>query len=492
MKKVLLVIPPAIRFTRRERKYSPLPLGALYVASYISNDFDVKVLDCISEDPDNEIPLSLSISRYGLSNKEIIKRIKEFAPHFIGVSNLFTAQSSQVYEMCHLAKKINPDIITILGGPNPTVLYEEFLKTYDIDFIVQGEGEVTFLELLQHIAQDKIEPLSKIAGIAYRRNGKITTTQSRPPIENLDTIPFPAHNYVDIERYKNTKYAHGLARNTPSIPLITSRGCPNLCSYCLSRKVWGNYRFRTFQNVIQEMELLIEKYGIREFRFDDDSFDVSSENIKRLLNEIINRKLNIKWGLPNGISPNILSRDTLSLMKESGCRYIYLAIESPNERVLKEIANKSINLNSLKNVVNTAKEIGIDVYAFLMIGFPGEKKSEILNTISFARSLKLTHAVIFNVIPFPGTKLAEIVKANQYQVKKDRKYFRYARAIMKTDDFSPRFLESLRAKSWLLMNYWDKKLYHIYFYKRYFESLIYFIIDFWQFIFYKLKEKYDK
>ena len=225
-------------------------------------------------------------------------------------------------------------------------------------------------------------------------------------IEDLDTIPYPAWSYLPMERYFTINKPHAGGKETPNTVMITSRGCPYQCIFCSIHSVWGKrFRKRSIQNITGEMETLIKRYGIKEIQFEDDNLLFDRDYAERLFQEMINKKLNLRWTAPNGISVEKLDRTLLKKMKESGCYALFFAIESGREETLKDIVKKKVPLSRIKSLVKYAKTLGIKVSGFFVVGLPGETKANIKQTFSFAAGLSLNEALFFYATPYPGTPL---------------------------------------------------------------------------------------
>jgi anaerobic magnesium-protoporphyrin IX monomethyl ester cyclase len=318
-----------------------------------------------------------------------------------------------------------------------------------VDFIIIGEGEFTLRELLGTLNDKK--SLSDIDGLAFRQNDSIIINPRTKFIENINEIPFPSRELFPFEKYISTWSFWALPRKGyRTASLVTSRGCPIKCIFCPSSIYWGEkYRVRSVENILSEMQSLIDTYKINNFQFIDDNLTLNKERAKQLFSKIIERKLNISWFAPNGISVWTLDEEMVSLMKKSGCYEFTLAIESGNQDVLTKIVKKPLDLEHVKGAVKIVKKYKINTCSFFVLGFPGEKKEQIKETISFARRLKLDRYIFFCATPFPGTEMYEICKREGYISNDyDGIYNELVSPKFETPDFTRKELGSLLRSSY--------------------------------------------
>ncbi|MHA1732335.1 MAG: B12-binding domain-containing radical SAM protein [Promethearchaeota archaeon] len=393
-KDVFLVFPNCNlgKFGPKVALLHPLSLG--YLAAVLEkNGYLVGIIDASAEK---------------LSPRKVLERIRASNSKILGLStNIVTAQNA--IEIAKLARKTDPNLIIVFGGPWATYWYEFLLKTGLTDFVVIGEGEVTFLELVNMVTKEHLrgdDNFGNILGIAFKRaSGEIVRNPDRPRIEKLDEIPFPAWHLFP----SNRKYiiAH---RYRPFYPLFTSRGCPFQCINC-TKLIHGNkIRFRSVENVLAEIEYTISRFGAREFLIVDDNFTLNENRARKILFEIIKRKLKIAIQFPNGIRADIMNPTLLKLMLGAGVYRIGLGIESGDQGNVYRLG-KNLNLRKViaasRMLKNFPKFITV---GFFMLGLPFDTRATMKKTIEFARAINLDYSYFLRTILFPGTKMYELAK----------------------------------------------------------------------------------
>ncbi|MFH1094573.1 MAG: radical SAM protein [Candidatus Omnitrophota bacterium] len=451
IRKVMLIFPPVVFSAESPKQIMP-PLGIGYLGAYLRNDYEVRLLDAALEGYEFERPAADGFKCYGLTADQIKKRVEEFAPDVVGISCLYSSQFETVSEICKSIKSLSADIITVSGGTHPTFLTEICLNSCPwLDLIVLGEGEETFRRLLDSFNQGS--SYYDIEGIAFKENGLVRVNPKKNFIENIDTIPYPARDLLNLEKYYEIDLPMGLiSRKSPAMNMITSRGCPYKCSFCSSSVYWGrNYRMRSAENVLEEMAQL-KMMGIRELKFVDDNLTLDKQRAKKIFQGMIDRKFNFTWNTPNGVAAQTLDEELIELMKKSGCYEITLAIESGDKRTLQDIIKKPIDLDKTMQTAKMIADHGIDTYGFFIIGFPQETKQGIYNTLKFMEKIKLDRVSLFLANPLPGTEIYEECLKRGY-LSKNSAFLDYFKSSFKTENFDRKFLESLRRK-W----YWKYNL----------------------------------
>lgn len=409
--KILLIHPPSVTI-KGERKICQAPLGLGYISSNLDEKYEVKVLDATLEGYDNEIKMGEEHIIFGLSFQKIREEIVSFAPDLVGISMQSTAYYINGLAVAKIVKYISRDIVVVVGGAYPSSDYTEVLSNEYIDYVVLGEGERSFAELVGAISDEK--NVENIDGIAYMdSNGSIRVNPKTKYITDLDSLKFPLSKLLNMEGYFKINDAHFITKTSRATHMITSRGCPNDCSFCTIHDVWGyKYRERSALNVLAEVQQLIDDYGITEIHFEDDNIAYNRERAIVIFEGL--KRYNLKWALPNGISIHTLDYGLLELMKQSGCYSMALPFESASQKTLKKIIHKHVDLDHGKNIVKMSRELGIETYGFFIVGFPGETIEEVKQTLRFSASLGLDGIYVFYATPFPGTKLLKEVRQKGY------------------------------------------------------------------------------
>lgn len=443
-------------FTKNESRRIIPPLGIGYLASALKDRYEVKLLDTIIENPYNDQQMSNDIFRYGMSDAEIKREIQKFQPDIVGISSLFSSESNLAHQIAGLAKEVDRDIITVIGGGYPTLCTDECMKDKNIDFAVFGEADHSFPCLMRQIQGN--QDYHTVSGIAYRDKSDCDykTTPQKGVISDLDSLPFPARDLMGIDKYYEVdkpQLPYGSkVRSTPYTNLITSRGCPAKCIFCSNNILWGyKFRKRSVENIMREIDLLINDYKIQEIHFQDDNLTFDRNRAKALCRELIARNYKITWAAPNGIALFSLDKELIHLMRESGCWQVGLGIESGNQDVLFNIIKKPLNLKKTLPLIETMKEVGIETYGFFMMGFPGETRKQIQDTVDLALRLNLDYNSFSIATPYPGTQLYEIAKKQNLLQDWNINNLKFSRGNIQTDFFKPEELEEIRSSTWNLL-----------------------------------------
>jgi radical SAM superfamily enzyme YgiQ (UPF0313 family) len=386
--KVVLICPPA-DLDKTLGKLKGLssampPMGLAYIAANLKkNKFEVDIIDAFAKQMTVEETV-----------EETIKKI----PDVVGISC-----STPVVPIAHMiAKKLkqnSSNLKIVFGGIHPTLMPDEILKDDSIDYIIRGEGEETFVDLLQ--ALSGTIQISSVLGLSYTINKKIVHNQDRKLIDNLDSIPFPAWEKLPLELYSAPPHWD---LKSPCFPILSTRGCPYRCTYC-SLKVMGKiYRMRSVKNIVDEIEWLVNNFGAKEIMFMDATFPLKKEHGIAVCQEIIKRGLNKKMVWMCETRVNHVDLEILKMMKKAGCKRVAYGIESGVQELLNNI-KKGFILEQVENAVRLTKKAGIEIIAYFMLGLPGETKEKSLQTISFAKKLGVDFVKFNLTVPYPGTEL---------------------------------------------------------------------------------------
>jgi anaerobic magnesium-protoporphyrin IX monomethyl ester cyclase len=320
----------------------------------------------------------------------------------VGLS-FYSEDYNRIKFLLKFIKKINKNYITIVGGPHPTAQPIQILKELeDLDFVITGEGEYTFKELLNEINSTK--NYSKIPGLTYRDGIEIIKNQTRELIEDLDSIPFPAWEKYNLKRYQT--FFNDSSKNFEDFPLITQRGCPFNCIFCF--KINGNkVRYRSIENVILEIEFLIKNYNVKHIAILDSTFTVNKRRTIELCKALIRSEINkkIQWSCMTRV--DCIDEQLLKYMKLAGCHLIFYGVESGNDEILNKIS-KGINLNSAYNAIRLTKKYNITTHVSMIYGHPYESLNSMKESLNFVLETR-PHAAHFQIlVPYPGTHLYDI------------------------------------------------------------------------------------
>ncbi len=438
IEKVLLLNPPNTMPSDSARRLTT-PLGLLYIGAMLEkNGYDVKIIDSPCEGYNN-LKTEGKYVTYGLSDSEIIKKVNDFKPDLVGVTSMFSAHQNNALHVCELVKQIDKKIPVVLGGVHPSLSPKESLQSNSVDYVIIGEGEYRILNLISSLNAGKTE--FDFDGIAYKRNGETIVKPMATRVENLDDLPLPARHLIDMERYIEIGVPFApFPKKSRVEQIMTSRGCPGKCVFCSSVNLWGRkFRMRSVENVMREIDELVNKYKIQEIQFSDDNLTVGKKRCMEIFKKM--EDYNLVWCTPNGVMINTLDKEMIEAMAKSGCYQLSFAIESGSQRVLKEIIGKIVpEKEKLKELVNICHENNISVHGMLIIGFPGEKREEMQETLEYPFEIGIDSASYFLANPLPGSRLYEICREKGY-LKKDRKIdFKSAEIIISED--SPDYIMS--------------------------------------------------
>lgn len=461
--RVLLVQPSSnILKSRLEGKPALMPLGLMYIAGTLqANGYkDVKILDVLTEGYYHETSFKKDYIRYGLSQKAIKAKIREFKPDIVGVSIMCSLRKYQAYEVCKLVKQVDKNIVTVVGGVHITCFPKEAIRRKYVDYAILGEGEVSFLELVKALDERfygirilNTSTLNKINGIAYRLpSGKYIIRSQKHWIKNIDEIPFPAHNLIDFDKYLTIwkKEGHQVYEAKRFTMSIMSRGCSLNCEHCPHNVLFKGYRARSAKNIFEEVKLVHGKYGIEEIQFHEYNGIVMWKIVKEFCNLMIKSGLSkkVRWGYPIGIWLKVLTREKLKLMREAGMDYLCLAIESYDQSKLDEVMpGKDVDLKHMLNVIKWGREFNYQLHAFFMLGLEGQTKKDIEKTIEFSKTLDIDTVSYFIAQPLPGTPFWEHCKKNNLFIDGfDTFHLRYGKSNIKVKGLTPKELENYRHK----------------------------------------------
>lgn len=387
MTKCLLMIPTI--FDAHLSK-SP-PLGIAYIAANLEkNDIKVKIIDAPT---------------LNLTHKQVSTQVKLFKPDFLGISVTMQSYKSACRHLREF-KKFLPKCKFVFGGPIVTFQSEKIMMDCpDLDFCVRGEGEETMTELINTVTLKT--PLRRVLGLTWKKLDKITKNPDRPLITNLDSLPFPAWHLLPMEKYRGTA---DLGGGQPFTTVIATRGCIFHCRFCAATIMWRGQRRRSINNVLNEIETLVKKYQIKYLHFPDDLLLANKKYALEFCQGMIERGLNkISWSCNGRV--NLMDHGLLENLKKAGCVCVFYGIESGNQKILNAI-DKGVTLAQITKAVKMTHQTGLRVSGSLLVGYPGETKKTIRQTVAFAIKLDLDYASFHIVVPYPGTPLYDDCRKN--------------------------------------------------------------------------------
>ena len=363
-----------------------IPLGISYLVAVLEEKgYEVDVVDCQVSRP---------------NQKELEDKFKSLNPDIIGVTSA-TVTYLPALQILKAAKAALPNCVTMIGGPHVTVLDERtFTESADVDIVVRGEGEQTMLELAALVSEGNMKGLSEVLGITFKKNGKVFRTPDRPFIQDIDALPWPAHKHFDVTRYKISGKIY--------MPIITSRGCPFNCAFCLASKMCGRgFRARSPSKVVDELEWLRDTFGAGAFAFYDDTFTYDVNRAIAICDEMKARKFDLPWDCRTRVDK--LSKELLTKLRNTNCQLIHFGIETGSQQML-NIMRKGTTVEQNSNAIKIAKESDILVAISLVIGYPGETQQMLQQTVDFIQKTKPDYVYMCEAVPYPGTELYDYVK----------------------------------------------------------------------------------
>ncbi|MDY6790618.1 MAG: radical SAM protein [Thermodesulfobacteriota bacterium] len=372
--KILLIYPYFLEDRIHQDDIAIVPQGLFYVGAVLKqNDYEVEILDWHNI---NKTP------------EKISRILSEKKPDIIGFSILHANRWGGI-EIARIARQIDPGVKIVFGGIGATFLWKHFLTHFEeIDYVVIGEGEYSFLKLVNCLKNNDPKGIETITGIAFKKNGEMLKTEPSKPINNLDELPVPAKYFT---------FNH----------LSLTRGCPGKCTFCGSPRFWGTkVRFHSTEYFVEQLEALYQK-GITFFYFSDDTFTISKNRVIQICKKILQKKLKIAWVAISRV--NYVNDDIIYWMKKAGCIQISYGVESGSEK-MRKFLNKNISTDQIKTAFSITLKYGILARAYFIYGCPKESSESIQQTIELIREIKPLATIFYILDLFPGTTLYEDYK----------------------------------------------------------------------------------
>ncbi len=373
-------------------KPSQPPLGLGYIAACLENaGHEVQFIEGAFTDSDDDIA----------------RQVKEFGAQIVGISVMISYYSKSL----HLGRKLKevvPDVPLVYGGPHPSVVPDDFIKEDCVDYVIKGEGEDSFTQIVTEMAERQPFDPTRIAGLAWK--GGQAAPDHAVRITTLDRLPWPARHLLPMDQYVHRENTVSFGFHGGNFNIITTRGCPYKCNFC-DHSVFGRKTLsRNIKDVVDEIEYTARRYNIRNFDVMDDTFTLNPLRVFELCEEILRRDLRLFWA--SRVRVTGVSREMLEIMARAGCIRFSLGIESADERVIKYMG-KGIKLEQVVHVLRWAKEFDFLTIGNFMIGNIGDDRESVAKTIKFAVETDEIDIPSFVIlVPLPGTEVFEIGKRN--------------------------------------------------------------------------------
>ena len=416
--KILLVQTPNVPGQFFSLPGKEIPLAFCYMAAYLKRQGfdDVRILD---------------LDFHGRVSPHLEDTLADFRPDLVGVTS-YTTNVAIAGRIAETVKTTLPDAVTVIGGFHASALPERTLREFPgFDYLVFGEGEITFTEMASAIDGDG--DLTAIDGVAWREGDEVALGNPRPLIDPLDDLPLPDRSLVPVLEYIPDP---GNYFRLPSTGILFSRGCPFRCTYCSKSVFFHSIRYREVGSFLDEVEECDRRFGIRDFRLEDEGPTANVKKMKALCEGILSRGLSITWNCFSRL--DTVDRELLALMERAGCYHVTYGLESANRETLDRV-RKKIDLARAEQVIRWTRELGIECKVNFIFGFPWETLEKMKNTIRYARRLS-PDLVTFNIFkPYPGSTLyVEMERDGRLRHTKWEDYFGTSETLL----FEAPFTES--------------------------------------------------
>lgn len=428
--RILLISPPTISAIKAIVGTTGPPLGLAYLASMVRDDHDVKMVDSLAED---------------YTYEDVQRILKSYDPDVVGITAT-TSMIPDAYIVARMAKEYNENAKVIMGGPHVTFVPERTIKECPcVDFIVRGEGELTFKELIDALDENRLT--SNIQGLSINIDGRVKNNPPRPLIKDVDTIPMPSYDLLPMEKYQ----ADGVRFGT----VMTSRGCPFNCAFCSSSLQFGKrWRGHSDARVIEELKILRDEYRIREIEFLDDTFTLNRPRAIRITKRIVEEGLDISWTASSRV--DLFTDEVAEALKKGGCHTVYFGIESGSQKTLDFIGKRITPEQSLA-AVKKAKKHKLHALGAFIIGFPYETREDVKKTIKFSKKVGVDYAQFTVATPYPGTRLWSLGLAKKWILTFNWRKYTTLDPIMKLKHFTTEQIS--RMLQWAYISFYLRPVY---------------------------------
>ncbi len=411
---------------KRKDKYIEYPIYLAYIVAVLEQaGFDTHFVDAIMEE--------LDVASFA-------QRVKDIHPDLL-VMECSTPSIRYDLQSASAVKAALPEVKIVLLGSHVTFFHKQVLaENPAVDAVCRGEFEITVRELARAIAEGR--EWSTVEGLSYRLDDQVAVNADRPMIADLDTLPFPARHIVRSEGYRA-----GIFSGAQPTAMVSSRGCPFHCTYCLWPATLYGHRFRarSARNVVDEIDEVVHKYGIDEIYFDDDTFTIDKQRVLDICRLIRERRLQVSWIVQARV--DTVDREMLQALKGAGCHYILFGVESGSPEMLR-VMKKRIELDQVREAFRLCRELGIKTQAFFLFGVPGETQQTIRQTIDFAKSLPASTAQFAVVVPHPGSALYAEVVEHGWLTYNDWEDFASCEALVETPQLTRAEAQQARIRAY--------------------------------------------
>jgi anaerobic magnesium-protoporphyrin IX monomethyl ester cyclase len=473
--KVLFITPNLKGMKKGVNRIQP-PLGPMIMASAVKEQgHEVYIHDTALEGWNNKLEINKNTVITGQSDDEIKGVIDNYNPDIVAISALFSNLMESAHNIARLSKSVNPKAKVILGGNHISNAASDYLYSLtdpnsglpqtikdledrNIDYAMRGEVDLTFPYLVDALLNNK--DVSNIPGIVMRKNNSSNLeflVNTPPRIADLSILPKPARELVNMEGYFDIGAFHSpKSKSKRVLSIMASRGCPEKCTFCTTPEMWGaKVRWRPIEDIMQEIKQDTKEYNIGEIQFEDDTLTANSPRLLELCNGL--EKVGLPWCTPNGTKTNyhLASQPELyKSMADSGCYQITLACESGVQRVLDDVIRKNLKIEQIKPAIENAKNAGMMVHTFWVLGYPGESYEEIQRSVEFAEQSGADSYSFAILNPLPGTPIyRQVVKENLWWPNRDLRDLMYRSSLVKVNGFkSPEEFESYVDQTSLKLN----------------------------------------
>jgi len=376
------------------------PLGIAMIAAFVrQHGFSVDIIDA---------------EAYFMTPEQTIDEIEKYEPLLVGLTT-FTTKMTAAGKTVRLVKERMPHVKTMIGGHHASAIPERTIREETVDFVIQGEGYFPTIELLKRLKEERDD--FNIPGVWYKKNNRFVENGRAKGITNLDDLPFAAWDLLPMGKYRAHHWqAWDYNLDTKGFAFIyTSLGCPFSCDYCSVNVVYGKYspRYRSPENVVKEIELLVNKYKVKHIEIIDDTFTVNQKRVEKICDEIISHNLGDKINMWCFSRTDLVDSNLMTKMKKAGINWVFMGFESGSDAVLQGV-NKKQTIEQIKKATAVVHEAGIHIGGNYVFGLPEDTHETMQATLDLAKLLNTEYANLFLHMPYPGTRFYDLALEKGY------------------------------------------------------------------------------